>query len=48
VITTDIAVLQELTETDPIGDTEFESLGLRPCSWITCLKTCVVTCFWTD
>jgi hypothetical protein len=48
VITTDVAALQALTETDPMGDAEFESLGLLPCRGITCLKTCWVTCFVTD
>jgi hypothetical protein len=48
VITTDIAALQELTETDPLDTADFDSFGLLPCRGITCGGTCVFTCFWTD
>jgi hypothetical protein len=47
VITTDIAGLQELPETEPTGFDDLAGTGLRPCvvtCWFwTCLNTCKTT-----
>lgn len=47
-MTIDITALDLLPETDPVALADVNELGLEPCRGITCLGTCIVTCFWTD
>jgi hypothetical protein len=48
VITTDIAGLQDLPETEPAGLEDLAGTGLLPCGFTCWFWTCLRTCHVTD